>query len=152
MLFDRSKVTTAGGLVTKLGLTSALALGLAAAVGSVPAQAADAAVTVTPSTGLVDGQTVSVDATGLTPNSGQDLGECTLTPAQEAACTSLGSTTSDASGSASASVTVHKTFDAYVGTTFYGTVDCAAVDFCFIGISDTGNSGGNGAGAIISFQ
>ncbi|MEV5573171.1 enediyne antibiotic chromoprotein [Spirillospora sp. NPDC052269] len=152
---EQTRVTAGKRLATKLGLAGALTLGLAAAFGSAPASAATTtaaapAVTVTPSTGLSDGQTVAVAATGLTPDSTQNLGECTLTPANEAACASLGSTTSGADGSANASVTVHKTFTATVNGTVYGTVDCAAVQ-CFIGISDTGTSGGTGAGALISF-
>jgi hypothetical protein len=154
MLFDRTSVTAGSRLVTKLGVAGALALGLAAAAGSAPAEAAvptaAVTVTVTPDTGLQDGQTVTVAATGLTPSSVQNLGECTLTAQQQPACVSLGTTTSQADGSASAPVTVHKTFTGYVGSTSYGTVDCSAVQ-CFIGISDSGPSG-VGGGLYIYFQ
>ncbi|WP_051467889.1 enediyne antibiotic chromoprotein [Actinomadura oligospora] len=152
---EQNRVAAGKRIATKLGLVGALTLGLAAAYGSAPASAtttlaAAPAATATPSTGLTDGQSVAVSATGLTPNSVQNLGECTLTPANEAACVSLGSTTSAADGSANASVTVHKTFTATVGGTVYGNVDCGVVQ-CFIGISDTGTSSGTGAGALISF-
>ncbi|MFC5183307.1 enediyne antibiotic chromoprotein [Actinomadura harenae] len=153
---EQTRTPAGRKFATKVGLVGALTLGLTAAIGSVAAGASTPSVTaatatVTPSTGLADGQTVAVAATGLTPNSTQNLGECTLTPANEAACVSLGSTTSAADGTASASAVVHKTFTAYVGGTLYGNVDCGAVQ-CFIGISDTGTSGGTGAGALISFS
>ncbi|WP_242902773.1 enediyne antibiotic chromoprotein [Actinomadura terrae] len=152
-MFDKTRVTSGNRLLTKLGVGGALALGLAVTTLSGPAQAAAAAtVTVTPNTGLQDGQSVTLSATGLTPNSAQHLGECTLTPDNQPACLDLGTIQSQADGSASTTLTVHKTFEAKVGDTPYGTVDCATAALCFIGVSDDGGPGGTGNGALISFQ
>src|SRR5262245_41144178 len=59
-----------------------------ATIGAAPAQAraqtrvaphTSAGVVVTPSTGLTDGQTVDVNATGLTPNGAVVVGQCAVT-------------------------------------------------------------------------
>ncbi|WP_141006486.1 neocarzinostatin apoprotein domain-containing protein [Nocardioides humi] len=90
----------------------ALLLAVVAALGVVglTAGAAAAATSVSQTTNLVDGQSVTVTGTGLTPSTPHKIGVCTQeTYLGIPACDEGVPVTTDASGSFSLSVTVHKT-------------------------------------------
>jgi hypothetical protein len=63
----------AAGAIAFAGMSAALAL---AAAAQAPLQPGDRQITVSPSTGLVDGQTVTVEWTGYTPNSKVTVIQC----------------------------------------------------------------------------
>jgi hypothetical protein len=139
--------------LSKVGVTAVLAAGLAMTTQSwASADAADAAVTVTPSANLADGAVVQVAGTGLAPSSTYFVGQCAEVAAGAVACSEEGlpsvSFTTDAAGAGSTPFTVRRTFDGFlIGGGHWGTVDCTAVQ-CEVGV---GNETG-GAGALISFS
>lgn len=105
-------------------LTAAAATAAAALLAATPASAA-AAMSVTPSSGLSDGQTVTVTGSGYTAGASVHVGECS-TP--DVCSNDTITTTAGADGTFSVSFTVEKVFQAEdwsTGTTV--TVDCAAV-------------------------
>ncbi|WP_331739259.1 enediyne antibiotic chromoprotein (plasmid) [Streptomyces sp. NBC_00637] len=133
------------GLVTRVGATAALAVGLGIAI--VPsASAATPVVTVTPATGLSNGAAVTITATGLTPGTVYHVGQCAFVDGGQYGCnksTAL-DVTANSAGSVSTKITVNQSFQAVVGsaTTPWGTVDCK-VTACQVGLgSDTGEGGG----------
>ncbi|MFD1147843.1 enediyne antibiotic chromoprotein [Saccharothrix hoggarensis] len=128
---------------------SAVVLGLLT-TGGLTASAAPA-LTVTPSSGLADGATVQVSATGLQAGTTYDVGECAWVEAGVLACApeTFTRATANSAGSLDSPLTVRKTFTGVLfdGTT-WGTVDCTTVQ-CSVGVSD---AAGNGPGGVpISF-
>jgi hypothetical protein len=129
---------------------------LALVVGSlsiaVPAEALPGSVTVTPSTGLVDGQTVSVSGSGFTPGAsvGWCLGVVTATPSSNNCGTStirLG--TADAQGGFSGTLQLRRFI--FVPS-LQRTVDCAnPPDACVIGAAEVADVAGTGATAQVEF-
>jgi hypothetical protein len=108
-------------------------------------------VTVTPSSGLSNGDTVAVSLTGFSPNTDVFGGECAYLPSGQVACPAGDPVklTTDADGAASTSLTVVSTFDGFLlDGTAVGTVDCHTAR-CIIGTSD---ASGNGAEATITFN
>jgi hypothetical protein len=137
-------------LLTRVGVSSAFALGLALTFQPGPASAL--AVSVTPSTNLVDGQSVTVSGTGLTPGTVYHIGECAPVDSTIACNQPEGvDVTADSAGTATATLTVRKTFVGLVGAppgTPVGTIDCGT-QACLVGFGD---DAGNGGGVPISFR
>lgn len=139
------------GMRPRLGfwvtLASALTLtltGLLASAGS--ASAATQAVSVTPATGLHDGQTVTVSGTGWTPNSGQlMIVQCPSQGASQSTCNIAGGKLfqkADGHGNFSVQLTVKASF---------GPTDCMKVQ-CQIAVNEgTDPNGGKNAVTDISF-
>ncbi|SBT46868.1 enediyne antibiotic chromoprotein [Micromonospora narathiwatensis] len=140
-----------------LGIAAVATLGLTAAA-SAPAAAAPKkpvaavpTVTVTPSTGLADGQVVTVRASGLRPSTVYHIGECAIVgedlPCNGAETIHVAST---ATGTLSASLPVRRVYQGTLGpeATPWGTVDCGKMP-CGIGMF---NDLGEGAGVGISFR
>ena len=144
------------GRLSLVGGVAALVLGLAVAYQPVASSAAPGiaapVVTVTPSTGLSDNDTVEVDATGLTPSTLQHVGQCIFVNPVTFACNEpeLVHVSSDSSGAISdVELTVRRTFTATLADgTVWGTADCDVMQ-CFVGVGD---DTGNGGGAPISFS
>ncbi|GIJ76571.1 Neocarzinostatin family protein [Micromonospora phaseoli] len=141
------------GAVMALGLTvtgSAPAASAPTKPGEAPAPAAPT-VTVTPATGLADGQVVTVDAAGLRPSTVFHIGQCAIVgnemPCNGAETISVSTT---ASGTLSAKLTVRLTYRGTLGPdgTPWGVVHCSRTP-CGIGMF---NNLGEGAGAAISFR
>jgi hypothetical protein len=134
---------------TKVSAAAGLAVGLALAFA--PAASASAAgMTVTPSTGLTNGASVSVSVTGFGANETVFVGQCAYVGG-EPACPSgtTPSVTANGSGAATTTVTVKKTFEGFrLDGTSIGTVDCASAD-CFIG---AGANSGAQASVSIKFS
>ncbi|MGW0205991.1 enediyne antibiotic chromoprotein [Streptomyces sp. NPDC003233] len=140
-------------LFPKAALTAASVIAAVLTV-SVPASAApSAAVAVTPSSGLSDGATVTVEVTGFGADEGVSVSECAGTPGTDTlVCDVAGikQLTTDTAGAGSTTTTVNKTFQ---GRNQSGTpvaVDCATVaGGCFVGATDQARSY---ATAAISFS
>ncbi|GAA3262628.1 enediyne antibiotic chromoprotein [Nonomuraea helvata] len=96
--------------------------------------AAAPGVSVTPSTGLSDGGTVTVAITGAGANEQYLVSQCATVNDKLACNVEAGKTvTTDASGSSSASLTVRKSFQGVTPEgTPVGTVDCATTT-CSVG-------------------
>jgi hypothetical protein len=130
--------------VSKVGVTTAALVGLAL-TGHSPASAAsnlaaDAPqASVSPSTGLSDGDTVTVSAAGFATNDDLYFSQC----AGDAAggtlvcdVSGIGTIRTDDSGVGSATGIVHLTFSGTDSTGNSVTVDCATVQGgCYIGVS-----------------
>ena len=107
-----------------LGL--ALASVLVSSAGAASAAPPHPKITVTPHTGLVDGQTVTATATGLPPGSGYTIDECAAGAAAAGnsdfarfftLCgTNIVTVVTDANGSATATLTVTRTFATFSGS------------------------------------
>jgi hypothetical protein len=139
-------------LVAKAGLASA-AVVVAVLGAALPASAESAVgVTVTPSTGLADGQTVTVAATGFGANEAVFVTECAGDPAAGTlVCDVAGITqfTTDATGAGSTTTTAKETFQGQDQSGNAVTVDCTTVaGGCLIGAS---NEAQERATAAISF-
>lgn len=112
---------------------------------------AAAGVTVTPSSGLSNGDTVSVSLTGFGPNTAVFAGECAYISPDQVACPAGDPVqlTTDADGAASTPLTVQASFEGFLlDGTAVGTVDCHIAQ-CVIGTSD---AAGNGAQQTITFN
>ncbi|MEU4877623.1 enediyne antibiotic chromoprotein [Streptomyces sp. NPDC021608] len=131
--------------LTQAGLLGSAVLA-AFAVSASPASAA-AAVTASPSSGLTDGQTVTVTGTGFPAGSQVAVSQCR----ESTTCTdALTRATVAADGSFTASYTVHRQFTATDWSTGAGTsvtVDCAVQQCQLVAYQDA--TGAVGAG--ISF-
>ncbi|MGY3677127.1 enediyne antibiotic chromoprotein [Streptomyces sp. TE33382] len=139
------------GLIARIGATAAVAAGLALAV-QPSAMAAAAAVTVSQSTGLSDGQQISVSATGLTPNTQFQVGQCAVVEPGKFGCdkTTSVNVTANAQGQINSSITVHSSFQAVVGAdgSVWGTVDAKTTQTQIVVLS----AAGDGGSASINFQ
>ncbi len=138
--------------MARLGAGATAAVGLAIAFTPLAgAASAEPGLSVTPSSGLSDGETVSVSATGFVPESTLSVGQCASVDGAPAcpAGEPLQLTT-DADGAATTPLTVQKTFEGYrFDGTSVGMVDCT-VDECFVG---AGDSSGNQSPEIwLSFE
>ena len=92
----------------KVGLLAAAPIAAVFAIVAAPTAAfAAASVTVTPASGVTDGQSVTVSGTGFKANASLVIVECSA-PASQAACdtTNLGSATANAAGTFSATFKV----------------------------------------------
>ncbi|PKV85187.1 enediyne antibiotic chromoprotein [Streptomyces sp. TLI_146] len=113
-------------LITRSRIAKLAASGAAVAATvllATPASAATA-ISVTPSSGLSDGQTVTVSGSGYTPGAAVNVGEC----ASATLCSNdVKFLTADANGAISTTLAVKKTFVAKDWSTGQDvTVDCAA--------------------------
>ncbi|MGW4276541.1 enediyne antibiotic chromoprotein [Streptomyces seoulensis] len=139
------------GLVTRLGAAAAVAAGLAVAV-QPSAMAASPVVSVSPATGLADGQQVTLTASGLTPNTVFHVGQCAFVEPTKYGCdaTTSKDVVSDAKGNVNTTLAVHSSFQAVVTAdrVVWGTVN-AKTTATQVGLgSDTGEGGGQ----VISFK
>ncbi|GAA1564008.1 hypothetical protein GCM10009678_53930 [Actinomadura kijaniata] len=137
-------------MLKKLIGASALALALATTLQS-PATA-DASMTVTPSTGLTDGQVVQAAVSGLNPGTTYRLGQCAEVEPGKFACSfpDIVEGQADAGGNFSTPLTVRATFPGVLfDGTAWGTVDCK-VHSCEVGIGDLDLN--HAADVPISFQ
>ncbi|MEV0401537.1 enediyne antibiotic chromoprotein [Actinoallomurus sp. NPDC050550] len=140
-------------LTARLATATCLATCLATAA-ALPASAASPAlapaVTASPSTGLSDGATVNVSASGFAGDSNVGVVECAEVQSGQWACnlSDMTQVTLDAGGSGATTKIVHSTFDGRLGDgTAWGTVDCAKIQ-CTI---NAGNADGVFGSAPISF-
>ncbi|MGW5051326.1 enediyne antibiotic chromoprotein [Actinokineospora sp. NPDC004072] len=135
----------------RFGAAAGLALGLAVAFQPMASAApAAAGLNVTPATGLSHGDTVSVSVTGFTPNTTVFIGQCAAVGG-DAACPAGDplQVTTNASGAATATLAVKKTFDAFrLDGTPVGVVDCATA-VCAVAASE---ASGNGLSVTLSFK
>nr|WP_042188156.1 enediyne antibiotic chromoprotein [Kibdelosporangium sp. MJ126-NF4] len=134
-------------------LVAAATFGLLVTANS--AASADApTLTVTPSTDLVDGQSVAAAVSGFKAGATVFVSECAVVAPNTIACDAPNAVqlTTDASGNGSTSVTAHKSFTGYLGDgTPHGPVDCATVTGgCLIAAGDSDHV--DGALAPITFQ
>jgi hypothetical protein len=138
--------------LVKVGAAAAIlfgGMGVAAATGVTAAQASTIVVTASPSSGLADGQSTQIAATGLNPGTTYFVNECAYVGTGQLACSQSAVTvTAAADGTAGTPLTVFKTFQAYTGSTVYGTVDCSTTQ-CLVGVGD---ASGDGSGVPISFN
>lgn len=123
----------------------------AATFAAAPASADGPAVSVSPSTGLSDGQQVAATGTGFHPDTGAFVGQC-ATVNSEILCDNdtLTQVNSDSTGTVKQSLAVHAQFtgtDPETGKPVT-TVDCTQVA-CRIGITQDHETG---ASAVISFN
>ena len=134
----------------RVGVTTAAALGLAL-LGAGTALAASPAVTVTPSTGLTDGQQVSITGSGFSANSTVTVLECAANMSNPSCDVADQLTvTSDATGAFTATLTVRASFEGANPLTGAdaGAVDCAVSPGCAVASFD---SALNYAGVAITF-
>ncbi|MEU1969440.1 enediyne antibiotic chromoprotein [Micromonospora sediminicola] len=142
----------AAGIAAAATLTLGLAVTNPSAATAATLQAPE--VTVTPSTNLADGQVVTVSVNGFGANETLYIGQCTDIDATTFVCDEPGlpsvSVTTDATGSGTTTVTVHRTFDGYLvgsGST-WGSVDCSQLA-CYLGV---GNATQGGGSPVLSFS
>ncbi|MCL6538639.1 MAG: hypothetical protein K6T28_08665 [Acidothermus sp.] len=132
---------------TRLAVLAAPAAALLLAAG--PASAANPSITVSPSSGLSPGQSVHVTGSGFSPNEALVVTECAAKGAStsQADCNLNGvvSTTSDASGNVSATITVTK------GPFGQNNVTCSATQPCMITVAQPTPNPTESAFALISF-
>ncbi|MBM2620136.1 hypothetical protein JIG36_31940 [Actinoplanes sp. LDG1-06] len=146
----RILVGAGGALATAAALTLALQAPGAAAEEPASEKVQAASMTASPSTGLRDGQTISITAAGLQVGTTYTLGECGLV-GEVFSCNGADLVTvrPDADGNARANLTVRIKFQGSVGPdgTPGPSVDCTVVE-CGLGMF---NENGDNAGAAISF-
>lgn len=134
-------------------ILSATGIAIAATALVTGVAVADASVTVTPSTGLVDGQSVDVAVTGFGAAEELFVAQCAQPEPGVFLCdmVNVQSLTTDADGAGSVATTVHATFEGFDQTgSPVATVDCATVaGGCLLGAM---NHTGSSAFAPISFQ
>ncbi|MEV4920263.1 enediyne antibiotic chromoprotein [Streptomyces tirandamycinicus] len=141
------------GLATRITAATAVAAGLALAVQPSALAAATApVVSVSPASGLTDGQQVTVTATGLTPNTVFHLGHCAFVEPEKYGCdaTTAKDVVSDASGKVNTTITVHSSFEAVVTSdgAVWGTVDAKKTQ-TQVGL---GSDAGEGGGQPVTFK
>ncbi|MFF9221513.1 enediyne antibiotic chromoprotein [Streptomyces viridosporus] len=132
------------GLIARVSATAVIATGVAVAF-QPAAMAASPVVTVSPATGLKDGDTVTVTGTGLTPGVVYHVSQCESVTSGTYGCdpTTVIDIAADAQGKVSTQFVVHKTFQAVKGVEGIpsGTVDCT-VSACAVGMGDDQGVGG----------
>lgn len=130
-------------LISKIGVVAGLGFGLALAAGTTGAEAATSPViSVMPSTGLVDGQSMTVSGTGLAVGGVYHIGECVAVSPTSYACGPNVNVTADANGSASTPYTALKTFTATAKDGTTTAADCTKVQ-CVIAFYNDAFSGGS---------
>lgn len=135
-------------------LAAATMITTMATVGAAPAPArvaprAPASATATPSSGLADGQTIDVSATGLSANAPVVVAQCAVAPVPDPAqcdAVNFADALSSATGSLDVSYTVRVAFATGAG----GLVDCRAVA-CEILVVDLGGPSAGFSHAPIAF-
>jgi hypothetical protein len=136
-------VVMAAVLVAATGLTVVMAAPAAAAI----------AVTVDPSTGLVDGQPVTVTGTGFAPHASGGTAQCSAAVGQSRDTVDCDLSTSktgsaDDDGTASFVLRLKR-----VISTANGDVDCAtAAQPCVVGMGDLSDLTGSSAGMAVTFD
>lgn len=138
--------------VAKVGAIAAMTVGLGVAgqVASAEVAPQPATISASPSTGLADGQTVTVKGTGLDAGMLYTVGQCGPVSATETACNTATwkDVTAGADGTLSTPLVVRSKF---VGTSANGatyTIDCKAVS-CVAAVFDASFNGGT---AALSFR
>lgn len=130
-----------------VGLAATLALGS-------PAFAAPS-LSVSPSSSLSDGQSVTVTGSGYNAGSKIVLLQCDGDKPKGTACNKAGVmvATADAKGAISAKFTVHKQFTGsdLTGGGATSKVDCSS-GHCTIGATDASHPGSQGAGVVLTFN
>lgn len=126
----------------RLALVPVAVLAMALA-GQSSAQAAEqaaaaATISVSPSSGLADGQSVTVSVTGLSPEAA--VGQCTYVSSEVVCDPGSWVQFPTSGGSGSAALTVHQSFEGFTvaadGTfAYWGTVDCTVLP-CVVGGTD----------------
>lgn len=99
-------------------------------------------VTVTPASGLHDGQTVQVQATGFKPAEALAVTQCKDDASGPADCSSIQTTTSNASGDVSTTYVVHQ------GPFGENQVVCSPTQACVIGVNELSLTGAGGSAPI----
>jgi hypothetical protein len=142
-------IASASIMVATVGLTI---VAPTAAEAASPVETPTSAVTVTPSTGLSDGQTVVVSVVGFPAGTQVSAAECANGgTAGDVVCdlTHLVTLTADEAGTGSTAMDVHASFSGVAQDGSVATVDCASVEGgCFVGAF----GGGSIAAAPISFN
>ncbi|CAL9624472.1 Macromomycin (plasmid) [Streptomyces sp. enrichment culture] len=132
------------GLAARVSTVAAVAAGLAVAV-QPAALAASPVVSVSPATGLTDGQKVAVSASGLTPNTVFHLGQCAQVEPGKFGCdkTTSVDVVSDASGKVASGLVVRTSFQAVTSADgpVWGTIDAKSTQTHVVLLSDTGEGG-----------
>lgn len=132
------------GLIARVGATAAIVTGLAV-VTQPSAMAAAPVISVSQTSGLADGQQVSVAATGLTPNTQFTIGQCAAVEPGKFGCdkTTSVSVTANAQGAINSAITVHSSFEAVVNAdgTPWGIVDAKVTQTQIVVLSATGDGG-----------
>ncbi len=130
--------------LTTLGLASALLVLCAA-----PASAATPMILVSPSSGLHDGQTVTVSVSGFSPNvsgvNGVNIVECPASGASQSACNINGAKllqSTDANGAFTVQLTLKSSL---------GSIDCTKAACVVVAHEGTDPNSGNTAQQSISF-
>lgn len=139
---SRRRLTRAGLIAgAALGLT--LSAGAAASGAQAPAPGVAApAISVTPSSGLQDGQTVTVSGTGLTAGTVYHVGECAAVATNVYACAPTNvDVTAGSDGALQTPLTVMKTFTGHDVNNNEYPVDCTQDD-CVVGVYDDAFNGG----------
>jgi Neocarzinostatin family len=127
------------GLV-KFGAAAALALGLGLGF-QLPANAA--AISVTPSSGLSDGATVTVSGSGLKAGGVYHVGQCAAIRPDAYACNSANGVdvVANGSGAATTPLVVRRSFQGTAADGSTSPVDCSVVP-CVVGVFDDTFDGG----------
>src|SRR4051794_5052202 len=131
-MLRRSDPPTKGPVVKKVKFLAALPVAAAAIVVAATAASAATSLSVSPSTSLKDGQTVTVTGSGYLPSTTIYVLQCSANPGSQAACDTahLATAQSDASGNISTKLAVH--------TGAIGNGTCKAGGTCWIDASDAG--------------
>jgi nucleoid-associated protein YgaU len=103
-------------------------------LGSAAADTPGTTISVTPSSGLSDSQSVAVAGTGFTPQASLSIFECKGSP--PTGCVLVGTASTDTNGDFNQSVTVTRNFTATQGA--LGATDCGPEDNCTVYAEDTG--------------
>ena len=125
--------------VAKFAAATVVVAGLSLATAGL-ASAAEPTATATPSTGLADGATVSVTATGFAAGADIAVDECAAVNDTTIACAAdMVPVSADASGNVAAKITVNSNFQGYnPDGTPSAAIDCKTIPGgCFIGVSDS---------------
>ncbi|MFE3170892.1 enediyne antibiotic chromoprotein [Amycolatopsis sp. NPDC059090] len=139
-------------LAVGAGAVVAAAAGLAVIGQPAVAAPLTSAVSVTPSAGLADGQSVNVAVSGFKAGVKVRVGMCAEVSPDVLACDHADGKTvvADASGAGATPLTVHKSFQGYrFDGTLYGTVNCT--DNCLVGATDDSQTGAATAYQPVSF-
>ncbi|WP_037712681.1 MULTISPECIES: enediyne antibiotic chromoprotein [Actinomycetes] len=121
-------------------LGGATAVATALAFPQIAAASPSPSISATPSTGLTDGTVVTATVNGFTAGGTVQVSECAIPSAGLIVCdkSQVARITTDATGSASTTVTARKSFTGYtLDGTQWGPVDCPTVPGgCLIGAVD----------------
>lgn len=119
-----------------------VAVVFAAATPWVPLAAAERKVSVSPSTGLVQGDEVTVTLSGFNADASVAIGQCPADQLSETACGNLAFHTTGVNGGLTVTYTVHR---------FLGAIDCGESAACQLGAAEPSNVAGTAVGTPIEF-